>query len=126
MWIETKQCCSIEYKMGFWNSQNIHIYPKYTYSNVLIAPCSTADPGIHRCCCFDTKQDTKQVQYQNWKTNNAGLVMPVFSLKMAQKLPVCDQFFFFLKLSVCKNFLWFFSDLFDRFWRILSLRPFLA
>ena len=35
------------------------------HSNVLIAPCSTADPGIAGAVCFDTKQDTKQVQYQN-------------------------------------------------------------
>ena len=37
--------------------------------------------------------------------------MPVFSLKMAQKLSYSDQIFF-LKLSVFKNFLWFFSVFF--------------
>ena len=89
----------------------------YIYSNVLIAPCSTADPGIAGSVLIQNKIRNKS----NTK------IMPVFSLKMAQKLPVCDQFFFFfVKLSVCKNFLWFFSDFFDRFWRILSLRPFLG
>ena len=58
-------------------------------SNVLIAPCSTADPSIAGAVLL------KQAQYQNRKTNNPGLVMPVFSLKMAQKLSYSDQIFFY-------------------------------
>ena len=73
------------------------MYRYSIYSNVLIAPCSTADPGIAGAVLIQNKIQNKS-NTKIEKTNNTGLVMPVFSLKMAQKVPVCDQFFFFFKV----------------------------
>ena len=63
---------------------------------MLIAPCSTADPGIAGAVLIQNKPNTKI---------DPGLVMPFFSLKMARKLPVYDQIFLNKMLSVFKNFL---------------------